>query len=102
MRKISILAHFPVEIQTDTQGEYVRILVQGVSVCEGEEITPQGLMELFAEMGFDVKLVKGVFGGQEDDQYDDGGRPVFVPVDVPLVKPAKRHQGHDGLLIELD
>jgi hypothetical protein len=102
MHKPSILSHFPVEIQTDSQGEYIRILIQGVSVCEGEELTPQGLAELFVNMGFDVKLVRGIFGGQNDDQYDDGGRPVFVAVEKPVVKPARPRYHPDGMVIELE
>jgi hypothetical protein len=87
----SALAMFPVEIQDDLQGEYIRIVIQGVSVLEGEEVTAQGLADLFAEMGFDVKLVRGCFGGQNDDQYEDAGCtvPKFVPLEVVVKKSGK-------------
>jgi hypothetical protein len=67
-------------IQKDLEGQYIKILINGVTVLEGPEVTADDLFLLFKDMGFSCKLEVGVFGGIEDDQYDDVGNPKFVGV----------------------
>lgn len=78
MRYSNALACIPVEVQADKYDGYIRVTFKGVSVLEGQRITPENLAQLLVEIGFTVELCHGVFGGEEDDQYEKDGTPIFV------------------------